>query len=219
MKTCNMKRLFFACLASLCFSGFASAQFSKVLDSCNMQSTILGGERKYAVYLPPGYDTSSRNYPVLYLLHGGGDDQTGWVQFGEVQSIADKAIAEGKATPMVILMPDISMMPRGNGATKTFSFKSSFRLSKKCIESEARNAIVRWLDFRWGEAALSYTHFIIPNSSPPLARSVRARAHSLSKKPRRERFEQSRMEIPKSDPRSRPKNKSKHTFFDTAHSI
>jgi S-formylglutathione hydrolase FrmB len=42
----------------------------------------------------------------LYLLHGFGDDQTGWVQFGEVQYIADKAINEGKATSMVIIMPD-----------------------------------------------------------------------------------------------------------------
>jgi len=45
-----------------------------------MKSEILGGERKYAVYLPPGFETSIRSYPVLYLLHGSGDDQTGWVQ-------------------------------------------------------------------------------------------------------------------------------------------
>lgn len=102
--------LFFAALSSM---GVASAQFGKVLDSCTVPSVILGGERKYAVYLPPGFDTSSRSYPVLYLLHGGGDDQTGWIQFGEVQSIADKAIAEGKATPMVIVMPDANTGRRG----------------------------------------------------------------------------------------------------------
>jgi pimeloyl-ACP methyl ester carboxylesterase len=108
-----MKKLVFLILSSLCFADVASAQFSKVLDSCRMQSTILQGERKYAVYLPPGFDTSSRSYPVLYLLHGSGDDQTGWVQFGEVQSIADKAIADGKATPMVIVMPDANTGTRG----------------------------------------------------------------------------------------------------------
>ncbi len=70
-------------------------------------------ERKYAVYLPPDYETSSRSYPVLYLLHGGGDDQTGWVQFGEVLHIADKAIREGSATPMVIIMPDANTGRRG----------------------------------------------------------------------------------------------------------
>lgn len=85
-----------------------SGQSGKVYDEVVMTSDILGGERKYAVYLPPDYETSQRNYPVLYLLHGAGDDQTGWVQFGEVLRIADKAIQDGTATPMVIIMPDAS---------------------------------------------------------------------------------------------------------------
>ena len=96
-----------------CQTATAFAQQSRVLDSCSMKSEILGGERKYAVYLPPGFESSARSYPVLYLLHGAGDDQTGWVQFGEVQSIADKAISEGKATPMVIIMPDANTGRRG----------------------------------------------------------------------------------------------------------
>jgi enterochelin esterase-like enzyme len=82
------------------------AQTGKVMDNLSMPSKILKMDRKFAVYLPPDYETSQRNYPVLYLLHGYGDDQTGWVQFGEVQHIADKAINEGKATPMIIVMPD-----------------------------------------------------------------------------------------------------------------
>jgi enterochelin esterase-like enzyme len=86
---------------------------SVVRDSCTMNSEVLGGERRYAIYLPPGYETSQRSYPVLYLLHGGGDDQTGWVQFGEVQHLADKAIADGTATPMVIAMPDANTERRG----------------------------------------------------------------------------------------------------------
>ncbi len=83
-----------------------TAQTGKVMDNLSMPSRILNMDRKYAVYLPPDYETSQRNYPVLYLLHGFGDDQTGWVQFGEVQHIADQAINEGRATPMVIIMPD-----------------------------------------------------------------------------------------------------------------
>ena len=90
-----------------------SAQTSKVYDNLSMSSNILKGERKYAVYLPPGYGTSERSYPVLYLLHGSGDDQTGWVQFGEVQHIADKAIEEGVATPMIIVMPDANSGRKG----------------------------------------------------------------------------------------------------------
>ena len=85
----------------------------KVFDALSMKSNILNGERKYAVYLPPDYESSNRSYPVLYLLHGAGDDQTGWVQFGEVLRITDKAIKEGKATPMVIIMPDANTGKRG----------------------------------------------------------------------------------------------------------
>ncbi|MGD2036122.1 MAG: alpha/beta hydrolase-fold protein, partial [Bacteroidales bacterium] len=91
----------------------ASGQTGKVFDDLSMTSKILNSERKYAVYLPPDYETSQRSYPVLYLLHGSGDDQTGWVQFGEVLHIADKAIGEGRATPMVIIMPDANTGIKG----------------------------------------------------------------------------------------------------------
>lgn len=100
--------LLFLLLPSLVFS-----QSSKVFDNLTMKSRILGMDRKFAVYLPPGYETSQRSYPVLYLLHGSGDDQTGWVQFGEVQHIADKTFAEGTATEMIVVMPDANTGRRG----------------------------------------------------------------------------------------------------------
>jgi enterochelin esterase-like enzyme len=90
----------------LLLPALAVAQTGKVFDNLSMTSKILKMERKYAVYLPPDYESSKRSYPVLYLLHGAGDDQTGWVQFGEVLHIADQAIREGIATPMIIIMPD-----------------------------------------------------------------------------------------------------------------
>ena len=107
-----MKRVSFL-LGTLMLSGILTAQESKVFDQLSMQSKILKMERKYAVYLPAGYETSQRHYPVLYLLHGGGDDQTGWVQFGEVKFIADKAIKEGISTPVIIVMPDANTGKRG----------------------------------------------------------------------------------------------------------
>ncbi|MFT5142672.1 MAG: enterochelin esterase-like enzyme [Rhodothermales bacterium] len=91
----------------------AQAQSGTVMDDLTLKSEILGGERNYAVYLPPDYESSSRSYPVLYLLHGAGDDHTGWVQFGEILHIADKAIREGKATPMIVVMPDANTGRRG----------------------------------------------------------------------------------------------------------
>ncbi|MCG2462445.1 esterase family protein [Flavobacteriaceae bacterium F89] len=91
----------------------SKAQTGKVFDNLTLKSDILKSERKYALYLPPDYDTSQRSYPVLYLLHGAGDDQTGWVQFGEVLRITDNAIKDGTATPMIIVMPDADTGQRG----------------------------------------------------------------------------------------------------------
>lgn len=122
-----MKNKILAALVFLKASIFF-AQTGKVYDHLSLPSKILNMERKYAIYLPPDYETSSRSYPVLYLLHGGGDDQTGWIQFGEVQHIADKAISEGKATPMVIIMPDANTVRRGysNNALGTWLYEDFF---------------------------------------------------------------------------------------------
>ncbi|MES2733309.1 MAG: alpha/beta hydrolase family protein [Bacteroidota bacterium] len=83
-----------------------SVQTGKLLESLQMKSQILGKEVKYCVYLPADYATSQRRYPVVYLLHGYSDDETGWVQFGEANLIADKGIATGEIPPMIIVMPD-----------------------------------------------------------------------------------------------------------------
>lgn len=85
----------------------------KVFDNLSLPSKILKMDRKFAVYLPADYEYSQRSYPVLYLLHGAGDDQSGWIQFGEVKNIADKAIQEGKCTAMIIVMPDGNTGQRG----------------------------------------------------------------------------------------------------------
>ncbi|WP_372947720.1 alpha/beta hydrolase [Mariniphaga sp.] len=99
-------------LFSFCFLN-AVAQTGKVFDNLSLKSEILNMERKYAIYLPPDYETSERSYPVLYLLHGSGDDQSGWVQFGEVLHITDKAIKNGTSTAMIIVMPDANTGQRG----------------------------------------------------------------------------------------------------------
>lgn len=106
-------KILFLIIAILSFPATLPAQTGKVSDNLSMPSKILKGERKYAIYLPPDYETSQRSYPVLYLLHGAGDDQTGWVQFGEVLHIADQAISEGTATSMIIVMPDANTGQRG----------------------------------------------------------------------------------------------------------
>src|SRR5437868_1289515 len=100
-----LKKLLFFCIFLSAGAVFAQSA-GKVMEEQNIKSDILKHNVKYAIYLPADYETSNRTYPVVYLLHGYGDDQTGWLQFGEVNRYADKAIAEGKIPPMIIVMPD-----------------------------------------------------------------------------------------------------------------
>jgi enterochelin esterase-like enzyme len=77
-------------------------------------SPTLHETRRMMVYTPPGYNSSSVRYPVLYLLHGGGGDEDAWITMGRAPEILDNLIAQGKAKPMIVVMPN------GN-ATQTVS--------------------------------------------------------------------------------------------------
>ncbi|MGA2362074.1 MAG: alpha/beta hydrolase-fold protein [Candidatus Aminicenantales bacterium] len=112
-----MKRTkrFFLALAAAAALALASAQPAfplerpapgQVLEGLHVTSPILGRDVSYAVYLPPDYATSTRRYPVVYLLHGYTDNESGWIQFGEINQAADRAIADREIPPMIIVMPD-----------------------------------------------------------------------------------------------------------------
>ena len=73
-------------------------------------SPVLNSWRTFYVYTPPGYDKNTdKKYPALYIYHGGGEDERGWVQQGKTNLILDNLIAEGKAKPMLVIMPDGNM--------------------------------------------------------------------------------------------------------------
>jgi enterochelin esterase-like enzyme len=70
------------------------------------KSAVVGDDRDYYVYTPPGYDPrANKLYPVLYLLHGFSDDASAWTAVGRANVILDNLIARGKAKPMLIVMP------------------------------------------------------------------------------------------------------------------
>ncbi len=100
----TMKNFFTFLLLAIAAQAFTQQGILK--ESLKAKSNILGKDVNYCVYLPYDYQTSSRSYPVLYLFHGFTDDETGWVQFGEANYIADRTIASGDAPPMIIVMPD-----------------------------------------------------------------------------------------------------------------
>ena len=70
-------------------------------------SRITNSWRQFYIYTPPGYDVNTNEkYPVLYILHGGGEDERGWATQGKIDLILDNLIAEKKAKPMLVVMPD-----------------------------------------------------------------------------------------------------------------
>jgi enterochelin esterase-like enzyme len=70
------------------------------------RSTVAQDDRDYYVYTPPGYENyGKQQYPVLYLLHGFSDDASGWTAVGHANVILDNLIAQGKAKPMIVVMP------------------------------------------------------------------------------------------------------------------
>jgi enterochelin esterase-like enzyme len=75
------------------------------VETVEYDSRAVGGKRKLVVYLPPGYSKDVR-YPVLYLLHGAGDNETGWQKKGAADVILDNLYADKKAVPMIVVMPN-----------------------------------------------------------------------------------------------------------------
>ncbi|MCL3780811.1 esterase family protein [Prolixibacteraceae bacterium JC049] len=119
-----MKRYFlFILLVLISLGGWAQGV---IYESLTFSSTLLGEDVKYSVYLPADYDLSERKYPVLYLLHGYTDDETGWVQFGEVKAIADKAIKSGESTEMIIVMPDAKVSYYSNDHAMKYPWEDMF---------------------------------------------------------------------------------------------
>lgn len=119
-------------------------------------SPTLQTKRRITVYTPAGYETSSQEYPVLYLLHGAGGDEEAWMTLGRTSQILDNLIAQGKAKPMLVVMTNgnawqtaavgeaaggmnqPSMRMSGNQARPAASFEQSFGDVIKFVESNYR---------------------------------------------------------------------------------
>lgn len=69
-------------------------------------SNAMNADRRLNIYTPPTYGKSNAAFPVLYLLHGSGGDENAWVELGHVARVMDNLIAEGKITPMIVVMPN-----------------------------------------------------------------------------------------------------------------
>jgi enterochelin esterase-like enzyme len=102
-------------------------------------SKVTNSWRQCYVYTPPDYDSNSMaQYPVLYLLHGGGEDQRGWSQQGKTDLILDNLIAAKKATPMLIVMMDGNLSSGGIGGFGEQALKT--------FENELNQAVIPYIE-------------------------------------------------------------------------
>jgi len=103
-------------------------------------SEVTRSWRRFFIYTPAGYDlNTSEKYPVLYLLHGGGEDERGWAEQGKTDLIIDNLIAEKKAKPMLIVMMDGNFSTGGNGFGEGMLKAFTAELTKSVIPFVEKN--------------------------------------------------------------------------------
>jgi len=119
-------KILFMILFMLVLSPISFAQQGIAYSDRVLESKILNQTTNYSIYLPPGYETSTIEYPVLYLFHGGGDDWRDWLLRGQAAPIADKTILSGEAPAMIIVMPHGIGNWYNNKYDGTFNYEDYF---------------------------------------------------------------------------------------------
>ena len=114
-------------------------------------SNVMQADRRLSVYTPPFYGKENKSYPVLYLLHGSGGDEQAWVELGNVARIMDNLIAEGKAEPMIVVMPN------GNSGKQAAPGETSENLSYRPAMT---NTLPGYKDGRYEQAFPEIVNFI-----------------------------------------------------------
>jgi enterochelin esterase-like enzyme len=100
------------------------------LEMIEYDSKSVGTTRKMQVYTPPGYSDETK-YPVLYLLHGIGGDETEWDRFASPKRMLDNLIAEGKAVPMIVVMPNGRAQKNDRAEGNVFASAPAFAAFEK----------------------------------------------------------------------------------------
>lgn len=110
------------------------------LEMIEYDSKTVGTRRKMQVYTPPGY-SSDLKYPVLYLLHGIGGDETEWQRFAQPNVMLDNLIADGKAVPMIVVMPNGRAQENDRAEGNVFASAPAFAVFERDLLDDVIPAI------------------------------------------------------------------------------
>lgn len=114
------------------------------LDMIEYDSKTVGTKRKLNVYTPPGY-SKEKKYPVLYLLHGIGGDETEWSRFAAPDILLDNLIADGKAQPMIIVMPNGRAQKNDRAEGNVFAAAPAFAV----FERDLLDDVIPFIEARY----------------------------------------------------------------------
>jgi enterochelin esterase-like enzyme len=110
------------------------------LEMITYESRTVGTTRKVQVYTPPGY-SKEKKYPVLYLLHGIGGDETEWQRFAHPNVMLDNLLADGKVTPMIVVMPNGRAQKNDRAGGNVFASAPAFAVFEKDLLEDVIPAI------------------------------------------------------------------------------
>jgi enterochelin esterase-like enzyme len=165
------------------FAGFAAFTQSelRIIESMVMPSRILNQEVRFSVVLPENYYETKASFPVVYLLHGLGDDETSWLEYGQISQYADKAVNDKEIIPMIFVMPQGFRTYYVNDYKASFLYQDMFVNELvpfidslfRTIPEKGKRAVMGYSMGGFGAMILPLKHPEMFGVSVPLSMSVR----------------------------------------------
>ena len=177
-----MKRtaLLFSLFLILICNSIANAGL-RIMESMVMHSRILKHDVHFSVCLPKNYYGVKQSFPVVYLLHGLGDDETSWLEYGQITQFADKAVESGETVPMIFVMPEAFRTYYVNDYKGSFLYQDMFVKEMvphidslfRTISDKQQRALMGYSMGGFGALILHLKHTDIFGTAVPLSISVR----------------------------------------------
>ena len=172
--------LLFLVFVFLTCSSFAVTEL-RTMESMVMRSIILKQDVHFSVCLPKTYYTVKQSFPVVYLLHGLGDNETAWLEYGQIAQYSDNSVEEGETVPMIFVMPEAFRTYDVNDYMGTFLYQDFFVKELvpyidslfRTIADKRHRAVMGYSMGGFGALMLHLKHADVIGTAVPLSISVR----------------------------------------------